>query len=78
MKAVRHAVERFLSQLACRNILLHEDNQAVYHIMRCLTSRLHVMAEEKRRLWCLLDTNNINLRLRYIRSAANIWAHMLI
>jgi hypothetical protein len=33
--------------------------------------------EELRRLWCLLDTKSINLKTRYIRSAANVWADKL-
>jgi hypothetical protein len=28
-------------------------------------------------MWCLLDTNFINLPARYIRSAANVWADKL-
>jgi hypothetical protein len=36
------------------------------------------MMEELRRLWCLLDTNSINLRARYIISTANVWADKLI
>jgi hypothetical protein len=35
------------------------------------------MMEELRRVWCLLDTNNINLRARYIKPAANVWADKL-
>jgi hypothetical protein len=35
------------------------------------------MMEELRRLWCLLNTNNINLRARYIRSATNVWTQKL-
>jgi hypothetical protein len=30
--------------------------------------------EGLRRLWCLLDANNINLRMLYIISPANGWA----
>ena len=77
LKAVRHAVESFLPQLAGRNVLLHEDNQAVCHILTGLTSRSPVMMDELRRLWCLLDTNSITIRARYIRSAANVWADRL-
>jgi hypothetical protein len=36
-----------------------------------------MMMDELRRLWCLLDTNIIDLRARYIRSAANAWADKL-
>jgi hypothetical protein len=32
MKAVRHAVESFLPQMAGRNVLLHEDNKTICHI----------------------------------------------
>jgi hypothetical protein len=35
------------------------------------------MMTELRRLWFLLDSNDINIRPRYIRSAANIWADTL-
>jgi hypothetical protein len=35
------------------------------------------MMDELRRLWCLLDTNNITIKARYIRSAANVWADKL-
>ena len=77
LKAVRLAVESFLPHLAGRNVLLHEDNQAVCHVLTGLTSRSPVMMEELRRLWFLLDTNGIALRARYIRSAANVWADRL-
>jgi hypothetical protein len=56
-KAVRHAVESFLMQLAGYNVLVHDDNQTICYIMASLT------------LTCddggitvalvLLDTNNI-------------------
>jgi hypothetical protein len=35
------------------------------------------MMTELRRLWYLLDTNDIHIRPRYIRSAANVWADTL-
>jgi hypothetical protein len=35
------------------------------------------MMSELRRLWFLLDSNDISIRPRYIRSAANIWADTL-
>jgi hypothetical protein len=35
------------------------------------------MMTELHRLWYLLDTNDINIRPRYIRLAANIWADTL-
>jgi hypothetical protein len=42
-----------------------------------MTSRSPVMMDELRRLWFLLDTHNITIRARYIRSAANVWADKL-
>jgi hypothetical protein len=70
-------VESFLPQLASRNVLMHEDNQTVTHILTCFSSRSPLRMEELRRLWCLLDTKSISLRARYIRSAANVLADKL-
>jgi hypothetical protein len=75
--AVRLAVESFLPQLKGRQVLLHEDNTAVVAALTKLTSRSPVMMAELRRLWHLLDTNDILIRPRYIRSAANVWADAL-
>jgi hypothetical protein len=33
------------------------------------------MMTEMRRLWFLLDTNDVRIRPRYIRSSVNIWAN---
>jgi hypothetical protein len=35
------------------------------------------MMDELRKLWELIDTNNISIRARCIRSAANVWADRL-
>jgi hypothetical protein len=56
---------------------MHEDNQAVVAVLSHLTSRSPTMMDELRRLWELIDTNNISIRARYIRSAANVWADRL-
>lgn len=77
LKAVRHAVTTFLPYLSNRNVLLHEDNQAVVSILTHLTSRSAVMMTELRKLWHLLDAHGISIRPRYIASAANIWADRL-
>jgi hypothetical protein len=71
------AVLNFLPHLAGRTILLHEDNKAVCYFLAGLTSRSPDMMTELRRLWYPLDTNNIHIRPRYIRSAANTWAYKL-
>ena len=74
---MRHAVNSFLPQLKGRQVLLHEDNTAVVAALTKLTSRSPAMMEELRRLWYLLDTNDIYIRPRYIRSAANVKADKL-
>jgi hypothetical protein len=35
------------------------------------------MMDELRKFWELIDTNNMSIRARYIRSAANVWADRL-
>ena len=77
LKAVRFAVQSFLPRLRGRRVLLHEDNQAVVRILTTLTSRSPALMNELRKLWYLLDTNDIIIRPRYIQSAANIWADRL-
>jgi hypothetical protein len=58
-------------------LLLHEDNQSVVGVLTNLTSRSLVMMGVLRKLFLLTDENNIRIRTRYIRSAANIWADKL-
>lgn len=77
LKAVRLAVQSFLPQLRGRQVLLHEDNQAVVAVLTKLTSRSPPLMDELRRLWAILDVNDIHIRPRYIRSAANVWADKL-
>jgi hypothetical protein len=52
--------------------LAHEDNTGVVATLTKLTTRSPVMMAELRRLWYLLDVNDIRIRPRYIRLAANI------
>ena len=75
--AVRLAVQTFLPHLRGRRCLLHEDNQAVVAMLTHATSRSPELMQELRRLWWLLDVNDIRLRPVYIRSAANVWADRL-
>jgi hypothetical protein len=77
LKAVRMAVLSFLPHLRNRRVLLHEDNQSVVGVLCKLTSRSPVMMTELRKLWLLLDENNIWLVPTYIRSATNVWADRL-
>jgi lipoate-protein ligase B len=71
---VRLAVLSFLPLLRGGNVLMHEDNQVVVAILSNLTSRSPAMMDELRKLWELIINNNISIRARYIRSAANVWA----
>jgi hypothetical protein len=77
LRAVRLAIESFLPQLRGRHVSLHEDNTAVVATLSKLATRSPIMMAEQRRLWHLLDVNDINIRPRYIRSTANIWADSL-
>jgi S-formylglutathione hydrolase FrmB len=66
-------VQIFLpSHTAGRNVLLDENNQAVCYILAGLTSWPPAMMTDLRKLRHLLDTNGIDVRAHYIRSAANV------
>eukprot|EP00873_Tetraselmis_striata_P017338 jgi/Tetstr1/437602/TSEL_026269.t1 len=77
LKAVRLAIESFLPMLQNRHIRLHEDNQAVVGVLTNITSRSPRLMAELRKTWYFMDTHGITLSVRYIRSAANIWADRL-
>jgi hypothetical protein len=72
LKAVRLTVLSFLPLLRGRKVLMHEDNQALEAVLSHLTSRSVAMMGELCKLWERIDTNNISIRARYIRSAANV------
>jgi hypothetical protein len=46
-------------------------------VLTKLTSRAPGLMAELRKLWWLLDVNDITIRAKYIRSAANVWADKL-
>jgi hypothetical protein len=77
LRAVRLAIEAFLPQLRGRNVLLHVNNTAVVATLSKLTTRSPLMMTELRRLWHLRDVNDISIRPKNIRSAANIMAERL-
>ena len=77
LKAVRFSVESFLKELRGRDVMLWCDNQAVVQVLTNVTSRSPAMMKELRKLWWVLDMEDISLRTRYIRSAANVWADQL-
>jgi hypothetical protein len=51
---------------------MHDDNQAMMAVLSHLASRSPTMMDELQNVWALIDSNNINIRARYIRSAANV------
>ena len=77
LKAVRFSVESFLAQLRGRVVRLHEDNMGVVGILAAGRSRSPRIMDEMRKLWWLLDANDILIRGRYIRSEDNVVADAL-
>jgi hypothetical protein len=77
LKAVRFTVETFVRELNGKKVLMWEDNQAVVAVLTGLTSKSSALMSELRKLWWALDVNDISLRVKYIRSAANVWADRL-
>ena len=56
---------------------MYEDKQSLVGVLTHLTSRSPAMMSEFRKLFLLTDENNIRIRTKYIRSAANILADKL-
>jgi hypothetical protein len=73
LTAVRFAVLSFLPHIIGRNILSDEDNHVVCYVLACMTFHSPEMMEELRRLWFMLDNNNIHIKPRHIGPAANTW-----
>lgn len=69
--AVRLAVQETAEILRGKRVVLWEDNQAVVHIIANRTSRSPALMSELCRLARLLDSLDIDLRPKYIRSALN-------
>ena len=76
-RAVRYAVEAFLDWLRGKHVRLREDNQAVVAMVTHWTSRSPALMAQLRKLWLLLDRNNITLDPAYIRSEENVAADSL-
>jgi hypothetical protein len=71
---VRCAILAVLPELKGRCLLLHEDNQSAIGVLTHLTSKSPTRMCELRKLFLLIDTYDIKIRTRYIRSASNVWA----
>jgi len=77
LMAVHRALLVFLEQVRGRSVLLWEDNQAVRHILTAGCSRSPEIMRLLRRVWWLLDSEGIDLRVEYIRSEDNVGADAL-
>ncbi len=77
LEAVYKTVQSFLRELTGKVVRLYCDNQAVVAMLSHFTSRNPELMRRMRRLWILLDLNDIELQARYIRSEANEWADRL-
>ncbi|KAK3287031.1 hypothetical protein CYMTET_5441 [Cymbomonas tetramitiformis] len=77
LEAVYKTVQSFLRELTGKAVRLYCDNQAVVAMLSHFTSRNSELMRRMRRLWILLDLNDIELHARYIRSEANEWAGRL-
>ena len=60
-----------------KHVRLREDNQAVVAMVTHWTSRSPALMAQLRKLWLLLDRNNITLDPAYIRSEENVAADSL-
>ncbi|KAK3246580.1 hypothetical protein CYMTET_43889 [Cymbomonas tetramitiformis] len=77
LEAVYKTVQSFLRELTGKVVRLYCDNQAVVAMLSHFTSRNPELMRRMRRLWILLDLNDIELQARYIRSEASEWADRL-
>jgi hypothetical protein len=81
LKAVRLLLQRhfasFVAAAETKRILLHEDNQAVVHILNAMVSASRPMMAELRRLEVMLRILGVKVEARWIPSAVNRYADAL-
>jgi len=77
LEAVFRSVQSFLPHLRHRHVLLREDNMGVVGMLAHYSTRSPSIMRRLRQLWLLLDLNDIELSVQYIRSEANVWADAL-
>eukprot|EP00873_Tetraselmis_striata_P002973 jgi/Tetstr1/423237/TSEL_001355.t1 len=68
---------RFIYMSELHEVLLHEDNMDMVHDLPNLTARSPMLMTELQKLWFILDSNDISIRARYIKTTASIWADCL-
>jgi hypothetical protein len=81
LKAVRLLLQRhfssYVAQEDTKRIPLHEDNQAVVHILNAMVSASRPMMAELRRLEVMLRALGIRIESRWLPSAVNRYADTL-
>eukprot|EP00873_Tetraselmis_striata_P036927 jgi/Tetstr1/457191/TSEL_043840.t1 len=70
---VMYDVLTFLSELRGGQVLLHEDNMGMVHVLANLTSRSPLQMTKLQKLWFVLDSDDISIRASYTKTTANIW-----
>ena len=70
--AVRLGVESFLPRLRGSAVQLGEDNTAALAAVVKLASKSPALMHQLRRLWWVLDTENVSLQASYVPSALNL------
>jgi hypothetical protein len=81
LKAVRLLLQRhfaaFVARPSTKRILVHEDNQAVVHILNAMVSASRPMMAELRRLEVMLRVLGVRMEARWLPSAVNRYADSL-
>jgi hypothetical protein len=81
MQAVRRLPQShfalYIAQAETKRILLHEDNQAVVHILNAMISASRQMMAQLRRLKVMLRTLVVRMEARWLPSAVNRYADSL-
>ena len=75
--AVHRALSQFEARLRGRSTLLWVDNSAVVHILTNRTTRSPEMMALLRRVWWLIDSAGIDLRVKWISTHENNFADAL-
>eukprot|EP00854_Cymbomonas_tetramitiformis_P000287 gene287-biopygen201 len=77
LEAIYKTVQSYLRELISKVVQLFCKNQVVVAMLPYFTLRNPELIRRMRRLWILLDLNDIELQARYIKSEANKWVNRL-
>ena len=72
LRAVRYSITALIRFLHDRRVLLYTDNTAVWRVVQASVSKSPALMSELRELWYLLDSSNISLDTRWLKSADNL------